>query len=87
MKDSKNQEKKNRHLTIFSQKKRANKPYCSAKLCYVEPINKAKHPKKGGIQGNNWEDPLSKKTNDPPKRGTISWGPLFLVCLGIMHLT
>jgi hypothetical protein len=32
-------------------------------------INKPQHPKNRGTQGNNCEDPLSKKTNDPPKRG------------------
>ncbi len=35
----------------------------------VPTINRPKHAKKGGIQRKNWEDPSSKKTNDPPKRG------------------
>jgi hypothetical protein len=58
-----------------------------AELSYEETINKPKHPKKGGIQGNNWEDPLSKKTMTHLRGGRKSWGSLFVVCLGLVYLT
>jgi hypothetical protein len=32
-------------------------------------INKSKHPKKEGIQGKKKEEPMSKKTKEPPKEG------------------
>ncbi len=46
----------------------------------VSTINKPKHPKKGGTQGNFLEDPSSKKTNDPPRREHQVLGS-FVYCL------
>jgi hypothetical protein len=32
-------------------------------------INKSKHPKRGEIKGTKKEEPMSKKTKEPPKEG------------------
>jgi hypothetical protein len=56
------------------------------KLSNAETINKPKHPKKGEYKEIIGKDPLSKKTNDPPKRGEQVLGSFVCRLPRLMYL-